>query len=151
MAANSLNVISRIYKRFVHSNLTIYLMLFYLNLSWPIDDKIAQIMNFQDWLRSGKSHYTRKHLQMLCVYVCVYVCVCVYVHPPWRFHRSGTSGTAREQINDVVLKTLDSSTVSLHLYFGMQSLIFQLAALSCSYTRSGHSHDLTSIRLAFRT
>ena len=41
MAVNFLNVISRIYKRFVHSNLTIYLMLFYLNLFWPIDDKIT--------------------------------------------------------------------------------------------------------------
>ena len=79
------------------------------------------------------------------------VCVCVYVHPLWRLHLSGTAGTAREQINDVVLKTLDSSAGSLHLYFGMQIITFQLAALSCSYTRSGHSHDLTSIRLAFRT
>ena len=51
----------------------------------------------------------------------------------------------------VISKTLDSSAGSLHLYFGMQSLTFQLATLSCLYTRSGHSHDLTSIRLAFRT
>ena len=86
-----------------------------------------------------------------CVRVCVCVCVCVYGHPPWRLHLSGTAGTAREQINDVVLKTLDSSAGSLHLYFGMQIITFQLAALSCSYTRSGHSHDLTSIRLPFRT
>ena len=87
----------------------------------------------------------------LRVCVCVCVCVCVYGHPPWRLHLSGTAGTAREQINDVVLKTLDSSAGSLHLYLGMQIITFQLAALSCSYTRSGHSHDLTSIRLAFRT
>ena len=60
---------------------------------------------------------------------------------------SGTAGTVREQINDVVLKALDSSVSSLHLYFGMQNITFQLAALSCSYTRSGHSHDLTTIRL----
>ena len=64
---------------------------------------------------------------------------------------SGTAGTAKEQINYVVLKTLDSSAGSIHLYFGMQNLTFQLAALSCSYTRSEHSQDLTSIRLAFRT
>ena len=57
----------------------------------------------------------------------------------------------REQINDIVLKTFNSSSGSPHRYFGMQNLTFQLAALSCSYTRSGHSHDLTSIRLAFRT
>ena len=85
------------------------------------------------------------HLMLACV------CVCVYGHPPWRLHLSGTAGTAREQINHVVLKTLDSSAGSLHLYFGMKIITFQLAALSCSYTRSGHSHDLTSIRLAFRT
>ena len=40
---------------------------------------------------------------------------------------------------------------SLHRYFRMQNLTFQLAALSCSHTRSGHSHELTSVRLAFRT
>ena len=79
------------------------------------------------------------------------VCVCVYGHPPLRLHLSGTAGTAREQINNVVLKTLDSSAGSLHLYFGMQNITFQRAALSCSYATSGHSHDLTSIRLAFRT
>ena len=81
----------------------------------------------------------------------VCVCVCVYVHAPWRLHLSGTAGTTRKQINDVVLKTLDSSAGSLHLYFGMQNLTFQLAALFCLHTRSGHSHDLTSIRIAFRT
>ena len=103
--------------------------------------------------------FNRKTVNLcVCVYVCVCMCVCVcvcvcarvYAHPPWRFHLSGTARTAREQINDVVLKTLDSSAGSLHLYFGMQNITFQLAALSCSYTRSGHSHDLTSIRLAFR-
>ena len=82
--------------------------------------------------------------------VCVCVCVCVYVHPPWRLHLSGTAETAKEQINDVVLKMFDSSVGSLHLYSGMQNITFQLAAFSCSYTRSRHSHDLTSIRLAFR-
>ena len=62
-----------------------------------------------------------------------------------------TSWDTRVQINDVVLKTLDSSAGSLHRYFGMQNLTFQLAALSCSYTKSGHNHDLTSTHLAFRT
>ena len=37
------------------------------------------------------------------------------------------------------------------LLWNTQNLIFQLATLSCSYTRSRHIHDLTSIRLAFRT
>ena len=90
-------------------------------------------------------------LQNNCVCVCACVCVCVYVHPLWRLHLFGTAETATQQINDYVLKTLDSSAGSLHVYFGMQNLTFQLAALSCSYTRSGHSHEFTSIRLAFKT
>ena len=57
----------------------------------------------------------------------------------------------REQINDIVLKTFNSSSGSPHRYFGMQNLTFQLAALSCSYIRSGYSHDLISICLTFRT
>ena len=46
-----------------------------------------------------------------------------------------------------LLGNRSTSASSLYLYFGMQNLTFQLAALSCSYTSSG----LTSIRLAFRT
>ena len=75
---------------------------------------------------------------------CVCVCLCpstVKVSSVW------ISWDTREQINNVVLKTLDSSASSLHHYFGMQNLTFQLAALSCSYTRSEHNHDLTSISL----
>ena len=53
-------------------------------------------------------------------------------------------------MNHVVLKTLDSSAGSLHRYFGMQKLTFQLAALSCSHTRSRQKRYLTGIRLAFR-
>ena len=94
---------------------------------------------------------TTENIWFSDVCVCVCVCVCVFVHSLWSHHLSRTAGTAREQINDVVLKKLDSYTGSLHLYFGMQSLTFQLAALSCSYTRSGHSHELTSIHLPFRT
>ena len=33
----------------------------------------------------------------------------------------------------------------------MQNLTIQLAALSSLHTRSGQSHDLSSVRLAFRT
>ena len=50
---------------------------------------------------------------------------------------------------NIILKTF-SSRIFL-FYFRMQNLTFQLAALSYSYTRGGHSHDLTIIRLAFRT
>ena len=81
--------------------------------------------------------------------VCVYVCVCTSIH------REGficlDQVGYQEQINDVMLKTLNSSADSLHRYFGMQNLTFQLAALSCSYTRNGQSHDLRNLRLAFRT
>ena len=77
--------------------------------------------------------------------VCVYVCVCTSIH------REGficlDQVGYQEQINDVMLKTLNSSADSLHRYFGMQNLTFQLAALSCSQNRS----DLSSVRLVFRT
>ena len=87
-----------------------------------------------------------------CVSVRVCVYVCVYLRPSTvRASSIWISWDTRVQINDVVLKTLDSSAGSLHPCFGMQNLIFQLAALSCSYTRSEHSHDLTNIRLTFRT
>ena len=88
-----------------------------------------------------------------CVCVCVCVCVfCVCVRPSavkalFVWIRWDT----REQINDVMLKTLNSSACSLHRYFGMQNLTFQQASLSCSHTRSGQSHNLTNVRLAFRT
>ena len=47
------------------------------------------------------------------------------------------SWETREQINDVMLKTLMSCAKSLHRYV--------------RHTRSGQSHDLTSVILAFRT
>ena len=86
----------------------------------------------------------------VCVCVCMCVCVClcsstVKVSSVW------IRWDTREQINDVMLKTLNSYTDSLYRYFGMQNLIFQLVALSWSHTRSGQSNDLTSVRLAFRT
>ena len=96
----------------------------------------------------------------MCVCVCVCVCVggcgCVWV---WVCLRPSTVKASsvwirwytREQINDVVLKTLNSYADSLHRYFRMQNLTFQLASLSWSHTRSWQSHDLTSVRLAFRT
>ena len=83
-------------------------------------------------------------MMLTCVCVCLSLST-VKASSVW------ISWDTREQINDVVLKTLDSSSGSLHRFFGMQSLTFQLAARSCSYTRSEHSHDSTSIRLAFRT
>ena len=85
-----------------------------------------------------------------CVCVCVCVCKCVCLGPSTvKASSVWISWDAREQINDVVLKTLDSSGGSNYCYFGMQNLTFPL--LSCSCTRSGHSRNLTSILLAFRT
>ena len=78
---------------------------------------------------------------------CVYQCV--YVHPPWRLYLSG-SFDDREQINNVILKTFDSYAKSLHRYFSLNQT-FQTSTLSCSHTRSRQSHDLTSVRLAFKT
>ena len=96
------------------------------------------------WFLKILFQYTQKNTASMCVYVCL--------HPSTvKASSVSNSWDCQEQINDAVLKTLDSSTGSLHLYFGLQNLTFQLAALSCLYTRSGHSHDLTSICLAFRT
>ena len=85
-----------------------------------------------------------------CVRACMRVCVCVCLGPSTvKASSVWISWDAREQINDVVLKTLDSSGGSLYCYLGMQNLTFPF--LPCSCTRSGHSHNLTSILLAFRT
>ena len=87
-----------------------------------------------------------------CVCVCVSVCGCVCLRPSTvKASSVWIIWDTREQINDVVLTTLDSSAGSLHRYFGVQNLIFQLAALSRPYTRSEDSHNLTSICLTFRT
>ena len=80
------------------------------------------------------------------------VCMCVCVHPSTMEASSvWIRWDTREQINDVMLKILNSSAVSSHRYLRMQNLTFQLAALSCLQTKSRQSHDLTSVRLAFRT
>ena len=67
----------------------------------------------------------------VCVCVCVYVCVCVCVCVCLRPYTVKTSSVwiwwdSREQINDVMLKTLYSYANSLHRYFRMQNLTFQL-------------------------
>ena len=65
----------------------------------------------------------------VCVYVCVFLCllvracVCVGVCiRPFTVKASSVwiSWSAREQINDAVLKTLLSSAKSLHRYFRMK-------------------------------
>ena len=69
-----------------------------------------------------------------CVSVRVCVYVCVYLRPSTvKASSIWISWDTRVQINDVVLKTLDTTASSLHRYFGMQNLTFQLATLSCSF------------------
>ena len=86
------------------------------------------------------------------VVVCVCVCVCVCLRLSIvKASSVWIKWDTREQINDVLLKTLNSYVDSLYRYFIMQNLTFQLATLSCSHTRSRKSHDLTSVRLVFRT
>ena len=69
-------------------------------------------------------------LMTTCVYVCVYVCVCVcvctsvYVLSKAKASSVWISWDTREQINDVILKTLISYAKSLHRYFRMQHLTF---------------------------
>ena len=100
----------------------------------------------------SQTHYPTQTHYLVPGYVCVCVCVCVCLRPSTvKASSVWIKWDTKQQINDVVLKTLDSSAGSLHRYFGIQKLTFQLAALSCSYTRSGRSHNVTSLRLAFRT
>ena len=86
----------------------------------------------------------------VCVCVCVF-CVCMCVCTPFTVKTSSVwiSWTTREQINDVVLKRLFSFANSLYRYFRMKHLTF--LTLSCSHTRSGQNHDLTTVSLTFRT
>ena len=84
------------------------------------------------------------------VHVCVCVCVCVRLSNV-KASSVWIKWDTREQINDVMLKTWNSSAGSFHRYIGMQNLTFQLATLSCWHTRSGQSHDSTNIHLAFST
>ena len=99
-------------------------------------------------ITSGATNRSERQLVVWCVRVRACVCLrpsTVKASSVWI--RLDT----RKQINDVMLKTLNSYTDSLHRYFRMQNLTFLLAALSCLHTRSKHSHDVTSVRLAFRT
>ena len=92
----------------------------------------------------------------MCVCVCMCVCMCVRVCVSLRPSTVNVLSVrirwdSREKINDVMLKALNSYPDSYHRYFRMQNLTFQPAALFCSHTRSGKSHDLTIVLLAFRT
>ena len=62
---------------------------------------------------------------VVCVCVCVCVHACLFVHPfTLKASYVWFSWNAREQINDVVLKTFLSSTKSLRRYFRMKHQAF---------------------------
>ena len=82
-----------------------------------------------------------------CVRACVCVCVCTSIHPEGFICLDQVGYQETDQrcyVEDV--KFLCRFPSSL---LRMKNVTFQLAALSCSHTRSGQSHDLTSVRLAF--
>ena len=81
----------------------------------------------------------------VCVFVCVCVCTSIYPEGFICLDQVGYQGTdQRCYVEDVkFLCRFPSSLLRI------KNVTFQLAALSCSHTRSGQSHDLTSVRLAF--
>ena len=64
-----------------------------------------------------------------CVCVCVCVCVCLRAST-LKASSVWIMWDTREQINDIMLKTLNSYVDSLHVYFRIQNLTFQLSSLS---------------------
>lgn len=75
------------------------------------------------------------------------MCVCIYMCTS--IHRECFKASfvwmrwdTREHINNVLLKTLNYHADSIHSYFRMLNVTFQLAALSCLHTRSRQSHGL---------
>ena len=85
----------------------------------------------------------------VCVDVCVCMCVCTFIHHEAFIclDQLGYQGTDQQcYVEDIEFLCWFPS-----LLLWNAALTFQLAALSCLHTRSGQSHDLTSIRLTFRT
>ena len=88
----------------------------------------------------------------VCMYVCVFcvcMCVCTFIHHEAFIclDQLGYQGTDQQcYVEDIEFLCWFPS-----LLLWNAALTFQLAALSCLHTRSGQSHDLTSIRLTFRT
>ena len=77
------------------------------------------------------------------VYICACVCVCVCVFTS--IHREGFIYLDQLGYQGTDQRCcVDTTASSLHRYLGMQNLTFQLATLSCSYSRSEHSHHLTN-------
>ena len=89
----------------------------------------------------------------VCVggWVCVGVCVCVCGSPfTVKVSSAWISWNAREQINDIMLKTFLLYAKYLHHYFRMKLQTFLTSHfILFTYNRSGLSHDLTSVCLAY--
>ena len=91
----------------------------------------------------------KKNTICVCVRVCVCVCACV---SPFTVKASSAwiSWNAREQINDIMLKTFLLYAKYLHHYFRMKLQTFLTSHfILFTYNRSGLSHDLTSVCLAY--
>ena len=79
----------------------------------------------------------------VCGCGCVCVCVCVCLRPfSVKTSSVWVSWNAREQVNDIVLKTFLSSAKSLHRCFRMKHHAF--------LTGSRQRHDLTRVLLALK-
>ena len=80
-----------------------------------------------------------------------YVWVCMFTS----IHREGficlEELECQGTINDVMLKTSLSTAKSFHCYFRMKYRAFLTSHFICSHIRSGQSHNLTSVCLAFKT
>ena len=71
------------------------------------------------------------------------MCVSVYVLPSWRLHRFGV-GIPGDRSTMLCWECPPPLLSTFMVTLVWSTKPFQLAALSCSHTRSGQSHDLTS-------
>ena len=106
------------------------------------------------WVKNKNGLFDSKRFQVKCwnfeavIYfrftLCMCVCVCLR---PFTVKTSSVchSWNAREQINDIMLKTLLFSSKSFIAILEWSTKPFQLATLSCLHTRSGQSHDLAGV------
>ena len=109
-------------------------------MSWNISKSImrnnVRVLSASTCKRELAKHATSS----VCVCVCLCACVSTSIDSPRRLRLSERAGMSGK-INDVVLKTFLFSAMFLHCYFRMKHWAF---------LTSGQSHDLTSVRLAFK-
>ena len=102
------------------------LLVLYIYFNW--------VKSFADriWVKSKNELFDSKSfklnveiLKLLLIFILPCVCVCVCLRPfTVKALSVWNSWNAREQINDVVLKTFLFSAKSLHLYFRMKHWAF---------------------------